>query len=169
MARSDILINYWLRDAHAMEEQAITMLNGQLLRLENYPELSSRIKDHVEETKRHAELIRGCLERRGAGPSTVKDTTGKLMAMAQSLGGIWVSDEVVKGSLASYTFEQMEIASYRILIAATDYVGDLATRKICEEILKEEEAMAGWLAENFSPTVKQFLQRDQVASEEAKR
>jgi len=169
MARSDNLINYWLRDAHAMEEQAVTLLNAQLLRLENYPELRARIKDHVEETKEHAELIRNCLERRGAAPSNVKDATGKLMAMAQSLGGIWVSDEVVKGVLACHTFEQMEIASYRILIAATDYVGDLATRKTCEDILKEEEAMAGWLSDNLSVVARQFLERDQVQSEEAKR
>lgn len=33
----------WLRDAHAMEEQAETMLNAQLSRLESYPELSDRI------------------------------------------------------------------------------------------------------------------------------
>ncbi|KXF79569.1 hypothetical protein ATN84_05320 [Paramesorhizobium deserti] len=169
MARSDNMINYWLRDAHAMEEQAVTMLNAQLLRLENYPELRARINDHIDETKKHAELIQGCLERRGAGTSTIKDTTGKLMAMAQTLGGIWVGDEVVKGALANYTFEQMEIASYRILIAATDYVGDLATKNICEEILREEEAMAGWLADHFAVTTQQFLQRDQVESEEAKR
>ncbi|TIQ91283.1 MAG: DUF892 family protein, partial [Mesorhizobium sp.] len=36
----------WLRDAHAMEEQAETMLNGQLSRLESYPELRERISLH---------------------------------------------------------------------------------------------------------------------------
>jgi ferritin-like metal-binding protein YciE len=41
----------WLRDAHAMEEQAETMLSGQLSRLENYPELSRRIQQHLDETK----------------------------------------------------------------------------------------------------------------------
>ena len=30
----------WLRDAHAMEQQAETMLNAQVERLEHYPELS---------------------------------------------------------------------------------------------------------------------------------
>jgi hypothetical protein len=48
----------------------------------------------------------------------MKDAGGKLMAMTQSLSGVFAGDEV-KGSLASYTFENMEIASYRILIAAT--------------------------------------------------
>jgi ferritin-like metal-binding protein YciE len=43
-------LTQWLRDAHAMEEQAETMLNGQLNRLENYPELSDRIRLHIDET-----------------------------------------------------------------------------------------------------------------------
>ena len=41
----------WLRDAHAMEEQAETMLSGQLSRIENYPELSDQIQKHLEEAK----------------------------------------------------------------------------------------------------------------------
>ena len=33
----------WLRDAHAMEEQAETMLTAQQGRLQNYPALKDRI------------------------------------------------------------------------------------------------------------------------------
>jgi ferritin-like metal-binding protein YciE len=44
----------WLRDAHAMEEQAQTMLSGQVSRIENYPELKDRISKHLEETKGQA-------------------------------------------------------------------------------------------------------------------
>jgi ferritin-like metal-binding protein YciE len=44
----------WLRDAHAMEEQAQTMLLGQVSRIENYPELKDRISKHLEETKGQA-------------------------------------------------------------------------------------------------------------------
>ena len=48
----------------------------------------------------------------------------------------------MKGSLAGYTFEQMEIASYRILIAAADYVGDDETKAVCQRILDDEIALA---------------------------
>ena len=33
----------WLRDAHAMEKQALTMLSGQQARLEHYPDLRALI------------------------------------------------------------------------------------------------------------------------------
>ncbi|MGO4843992.1 DUF892 family protein, partial [Rhizobiaceae sp. 2RAB30] len=52
----------WLRDAHAMEEQAETILKGQLSRIENYPELSDRISTHLQETKIQASRLTGCLE-----------------------------------------------------------------------------------------------------------
>jgi ferritin-like metal-binding protein YciE len=114
----------WLRDAHAMEEQAETMLNGQLSRIENYPELSARIRLHLQETREHAARLNTCLKGLGEDTSTMKDAGGKLMAMAQSLSGVFAGDEVMKGSLATYTFEHMEIASYTILVAAAQALGE---------------------------------------------
>lgn len=37
----------WLRDAHAMEEQAEKMLTSTAERLQNYPELRARIEQHI--------------------------------------------------------------------------------------------------------------------------
>jgi ferritin-like metal-binding protein YciE len=151
----------WLRDAHAMEEQAETMLTAQHRRLQTYPELKDRIGEHIEETKQHAALLQSCLDRLGDGRSTVKVMAAKLTAMAQGLSGVFVSDEVVKGSLAGYTFEHMEIASYRILIAAADYVGDEETKAVCQRILDEEIAMATWLEENIGTVTQEYLRRDE--------
>ena len=121
----------WLRDAHAMEEQAETMLNGQLSRIENYPELSDQIKKHLEETKGQAARLKQCLDRIGEGSSSLKDAGGKLMAMGQSISGVFAGDEVMKGSLASYTFEHMEIASYNILIAAANCSRGKLKSRVC--------------------------------------
>lgn len=158
-ARDDLIA--WLRDAHAMEEQAETMLTAQFERLEHYPELKARVGEHIEETKQQASLLKGCLDRLGEGHSVLKDAAGKLTAMAQGMGGVFASDEVVKGSLASYTFEHMEIASYRILITTAEYVGDQETTAVCRRILQEELAMAKWLEENIGAVTLQFLTRDE--------
>jgi len=158
----------WLRDAHAMEQQAETMLTGQLNRLENYPELRERIRLHLEETRSQSQRLQQCLERLGEDTSTLKDAAGKLMATAQSLSGIFAGDEVMKGSLASYTFEHMEIASYRMLIAAASAVGDTQIANACRENLREEEAMAKWLSDHLPDTVETFLPRSEVDSSAAK-
>jgi len=169
MPTSDEILNDWLRDAHAMEEQALTMLKGQQSRIENYPELRERIAEHIRETEDQADSIRSCLERRQTDTSTIKDAGAKLTALGQSLSGLFVGDEVVKGSLASYTFEHMEIASYKMLIEACNVVGDKQTQAVCESILKEEEAMAQWLADHASDIVVTYLRREQQGSDAAKR
>jgi ferritin-like metal-binding protein YciE len=169
MAEAREWLIQWLRDAHAMEEQAETMLSGQLSRLENYPELSNRIQLHLEETKQQASRLQDCLDRIGEGTSTFKDAGGKLMATAQSVSGVFAGDEVMKGSLASYTFEHMEIASYTILIAAAHAAGEAEVARICEQNLREEEAMAEWLMRNLETTTAIFLTRAETDSDEAKR
>ena len=151
----------WLRDAHAMEEQAETMLRAQYGRIENYPELKDKVGQHLKETQQHAVLVKGCLDRLAGGTSTVKDSAAKLTAMMQGIGGVFASDEVVKGSLASYTFEHMEIASYRILIAAAESLGDQETATACRRILQDEIEMAEWLEENLGAVTLQFLSRDE--------
>ncbi len=47
----------WLRDAHAAEEQAETMLSTMSGRLENYPELKARVDQHIGETQRQSEAM----------------------------------------------------------------------------------------------------------------
>ena len=159
----------WLRDAHAMEEQAETILSGQLSRLENYPELSQKIRQHLDETKVQASRLKTCLDQLGEGSSSMKDAGGKLMAFGQSLSGVFAGDEVMKGSLASYTFEHMEIASYTMLIAAAETAGETEIARTCEQNLREEIAMAEWLKNHLGPTTRTFLSRADTDRETAKR
>lgn len=159
----------WLRDAHAMEQQAEQMLKGQAARIENYPQLKARIEAHLEETLGQQALLEDCIRRLGSSPSVLKDTMGKVAAMGQAIGGMAASDEIVKGSMASYVFEHMEIASYRSLIAAAQALGDIETQRACEQILAQEEAMARWLHDHLPEVTQQFLVRDETAGATAKK
>ncbi|AZO82041.1 MULTISPECIES: ferritin-like domain-containing protein [unclassified Bosea (in: a-proteobacteria)] len=169
MAHAEERLMEWLRDAHAMEQQAETMLSSLATRIENYPDVKAQIEAHLEETRRQASQLESCIQRRGGGTSTIKDLAGKFVAFGQGLSGIFVGDEIIKGALASYTFEQMEIASYRILIAAAEQVGDPETSAVCARILGEEEAMARWLAENLAPLTQRYLVREETPELEAQR
>lgn len=159
----------WLRDAHAMEQQAESMLKGQAERLEHYPELKDRIIRHIEETQGQQRLLLECIERLGGSPSTLKDLAGKLMAFGQAVGGMTMSDEVVKGAMAGYVFENLEIASYTVLIEAAETAGDDATAQACRSILKQEIAMAEWLKEHLPQVTRAFLTRSADPDAEAKR
>ena len=150
----------WLRDAHAMEQQAEQMLKSQASRIDNYPKVKARIEQHLEETRGQQRLLEGCLERLGSSPSAVKDTMGMMTALGQGISGMFASDEIVKGTMASYVFENMEIASYVTLIAAAKQVGDTETQRVCEQILAQEEEMAQWVLDNMPEVTQAFLVRD---------
>jgi len=158
----------WLRDAHAMEQQAEAMLEAQASRLEHYPVLRQRIVQHIDETRWQRAQLESCLSRLGSSPSVLKDTGGKLAAFGQGIGGMMVSDEVVKGAMAGYVFENMEIASYTVLIAAATAAGDADTRAVCEQIIAQERAMAAWLLEHLPETTAAFLARSATPGVTAK-
>ncbi len=168
MASAEERLMEWLRDAHAAEEQSKTMLSGTAGRLQNYPELKARIEQHERESERQAELVRSCIERRGGSTSTIKDAGAKMVALGQAMSGMFVGDEVMKASIASYAFEAMEISSYRILIATAEHVGDMETARILQQILREEEAMAEWLEQNLPSLTQQYLRREEMPGVTAK-
>jgi len=161
-------LNDWLRDAHAMEQQADKMLNAQAERLEHYPELRARIVQHIDETRWQQSQLDEIMARRGIGNSVFKDLGGKLAAFGQAVGGMTTSDEVVKGAMAGYVFENLEIASYTSLIGAAN-AGDTATAAACEQILAQEKAMAAWLLEHLPQVTQAFLVRAETPGVEAKK
>ncbi|MEZ2410700.1 ferritin-like domain-containing protein [Bosea sp. RCC_152_1] len=149
----------WLRDAHAMEKQAETMLSSMAGRLEHYPELKARIESHLQETRVQSDMLSSCIERRGGDTSTVKDLMGRFAATGQGVGGMMTSDEVVKGAMAGYAFEHTEVAAYKVLIAAADHCNDPETSAICRRILNQEIEMANWLGEHMEQVTVAFLNR----------
>jgi ferritin-like metal-binding protein YciE len=152
-----------------MEQQAEKMLRTQSERLEHYPKLKARIDQHIEETLGQQQLVEGCLKRLGGSSSTIKDIAGKLMAFGQAVGGSLMSDEVIKGAMAGYVFENVEIASYTVLIAAAEAAGDRETKAACETILPQEIAMAEWLLQHLPELTQAFITRSADPELEAKK
>jgi ferritin-like metal-binding protein YciE len=155
----------WLRDAYAMEKQAESMLKAQASRLEHYPQLKRRIEQHLEETLSQQRLLEQRLEALSSSPSTIKDLAARIAAFGQAVGGMTMTDEVVKGGLSGYVFEHVEIASYTALIAAAGAAGDAETQRCCETILPQEIAMADWLMEHLPEVVTAYLGRSETGAE----
>jgi ferritin-like metal-binding protein YciE len=168
-SETDERLLQWLRDAHAMEKQAETMLHGMEERIEHYPSLRKRLAQHLKETQHQAQRLDDALGRLGTSSSALKDTAASMTTMVQNLMTSMAGDEVMKGVLAGYTFEHYEIGSYRILIAAAETLGDKNTARICRENLREEEDMAQWLSRNIDQITAEYLEREERGSERAKR
>lgn len=132
----------WLNDAYAMEKALVQVLEHRIKDAKDFPAVQQMDEQHLEETRRHVELVGGCIERLGEQPSTVKSVIGTVFgAMQAPMTGL-AQDEVVKNCLTDYAAEQFEVISYRALIEAATQIGDLETVSVCERIMGEDQAMA---------------------------
>ena len=51
MTDTDDIFVTGLRNAHAMENQALSIMKPQVSRIENYPEVAHRLQQHITETE----------------------------------------------------------------------------------------------------------------------
>ena len=58
--RANSLFITGLKNAHALENQALELMNRQVERIENYPGVKARLEQHIQET--HEQIAR--LDRR---------------------------------------------------------------------------------------------------------
>ncbi len=155
-----------LRNQHAVEQQAIELLERQIGRLENYPEMVQQMRRHLEESKAQAQRIEELLSSLGTSHSTMKDTAMSLVGNLMAIGHAPAADEVIKNTFANYAFEHYEIASYKALLTVTDEAGHSAANSALGQSLREEQAMAQWIADHIKPTILRFLERS-TAGEKA--
>jgi ferritin-like metal-binding protein YciE len=132
----------WLRDAHAMESNIVNMLEGQLARLSDFPDLQQSVQMHAEESKRHADLVEAALQSLGEDPSLLKEGMARIAGRLSPMGLAMASDAPVKIVLSNYAIEHFEIACYRSLEIAATAAGLPNVAETCREILEDEENMA---------------------------
>jgi ferritin-like metal-binding protein YciE len=63
-----------LRNAHALETQALEIMQRQVERLENYPELTAGLERHIKQTEEQQRRLDQILQAHGTSYSAVKET-----------------------------------------------------------------------------------------------
>ena len=117
------------------------------------------LQRHLEQTRRHAELVKGCVERMGGETSGVKSGMASVMGTVQGMTTKLAKDELIKNTLHDYGTEHFEIALHTSLIAAEN-LGDQETVRACQEILRDDQAMADFLFQQIPPTTIEMLQME---------
>ncbi|WP_426232147.1 ferritin-like domain-containing protein [Pararhizobium sp. DWP3-4] len=146
-----------LKNAHAMENQALSIMKPQVSRIENYPDVAAKLDQHIRETENQIVRIDGLLSDFAEDRSTLKDMalsfTGAMAAMGHTVAG----DEILKNSFANFAFEHFEIAAYKSLLTVAEQGGFSASTAALKANLDEELAMAGWLEQHLSDVTLRFL------------
>ncbi len=155
-AAYDVFID-GLRNAHAMEKQALSIMHPQLNRLEHYPQVSALLDRHIRETEVQIQRIDQIFETLNESSSGLKDTmlslSGSMAAVTHSLA----TDEILKNSLANFAFEHFEIAAYTALITAAQEANMTQAIPLLEQNLQEEIAMAKDIHDGLPDVVRQYI------------
>nr|WP_294520174.1 ferritin-like domain-containing protein [uncultured Rhodopila sp.] len=151
-----------LRNQHAVENQAIELLERQIGRLENYPAMADRMRRHVTESRDQARRLEELLGQFGTSESGLKDTMMSFMGNVAALAHTPASDEVIKNTFANFAFEHFEIAAYKSLLTLADITGHAAAETALRQSLAEEEAMAAWINEHLDETTRTFVSRSEA-------
>lgn len=146
-----------LRNAHAMERQALAMMGPQISRNDNYPEVLQRLEQHKSETEGQIERLEALLERLGENPSGLKDAAMSVMGGLAAMGHTPAPDEILKNSFANFAFENYEIAAYNSLITIAEALGEEQSAQLLTQNLIEEEAMADWLEANLPLVTERYV------------
>ena len=146
----------YLADAHAIEEQAVQLL-------ERAPDISGaatldRIyEEHLVETREHAELVADRLKALGGDPSSVKDAAMRLGAL--NWGAFFQGHPDTPGKLAAFAFafEHLEIGGYEQLRRVAVKADDAETAAVADRILPQEREAAARIAGAFDEAAQAAL------------
>ncbi|HEX2526865.1 MAG TPA: ferritin-like domain-containing protein [Geminicoccus sp.] len=147
-----------LRDAHALENQALSLMNRQIERIEQYPEVAARMRAHVEETNGQIGRLEQILSSLDESHSSIKDMGASFMGNMAALGHSVTGDEILKNSFANFAFENFEAASYKSLITMAEAGGFRDSIPLLQQSLREEQSMAQWLDEHLSEVTTRYMQ-----------
>lgn len=163
MQNNDLIIG-WLNDAHAMELAIVQVLETHAASAADHPQMQAMLQQHLEQTRQHAELVKGCVERLGGSTSAMKTGMASVMGTIQGMTTKVASDELLKNALHDYGTEHFEIACYTSLMAGAEAMGDRQTMQVAQQILRDEQAMADFLLQQIPTTTVEMLQQEMAVA-----
>ncbi len=146
-----------LRNAHAMEKQALSIMQPQLNRLEHYPEISALLEQHIRETEGQIQRLDEILASIGESASGLKDAALSLGGSMAAVAHAMADDEILKNSFANHAFENFEIAAYTSLITAANVSGMASAVPMLQQNLDEERRMAAALHDSLDMVTRRYI------------
>jgi ferritin-like metal-binding protein YciE len=148
-----------LRNQHAVEVQAVSTIEKQLGRYESYVDLHTRMQEDLTRSQAQAARLEKLLSHHGTSASTLKETVTSVVGSVAGVVHVTADDQVIKDVLAATGYKQYEIASYNMLLAMAEAIGDTDCPPVLEESLAEEQEMAQWLQSHTPEIVTIYLRR----------
>ena len=144
-----------LKNTHALEQQALSIMERQVERLESYPEMEQALRRHIEETHGQRARLEELLNDMGEKPSGLKEGVMGFVGNMASLTHAAAGDEILKDTYANHAFENFEIASYKSLLVIAEVAGERSTAGL-QQSLREEQGFAQFIYDNIEPITRKY-------------
>ncbi len=153
----------YLADAHAIEEQAIGLLERGP-KLAGTEHLAQIYAEHLDETRDHAEAVQERVTALGGDTSSLKDAALRLGAL--NWGAFFQGHPDTPGKLAAFAFafEHLEIGGYEQLKRVAARAGDEETVRLVDRILVQEREAAQRIAGVFGEAATAALESQRVVA-----
>jgi ferritin-like metal-binding protein YciE len=163
----------WLDEAHANEVRLESHLAGQLASIEK-PTLKRHLHEHLEEIREHERLVATRYRQLSAGlggsetpavVSAVGEAAGRAMSALKEQITARASESGVQEAQVRLAQEQLreahyEIALYTAIETFADAVGDDETAKLARGVLRDEERIAKFLADQLPKLVRDVVRAE---------
>jgi ferritin-like metal-binding protein YciE len=142
----------YLRDAHALEAQALQLLESGP-KVAEFTELANVFEEHLVQTREHQRLVDERLEQLGSGPGRFQ--AGALRVGALNLGTFFKlqPDTPVKLAGFAFAFEALEAGAYEMLARTAERAGDTQTAELARRIGAEERTAAEKVSSTWDAAV----------------
>ncbi|HVL81967.1 MAG TPA: DUF892 family protein [Actinomycetota bacterium] len=157
---SSMLASY-VRDAHAMEENVLVMLDSMIRTTED-EQMRQRLEEHKTETQEHSRLLEERLDAMDTGGTAIKDIPARMGAFAKGMADLIRSDKPGKNARDGYVTEHLEIAAYQLLERLAERAGDHSTAEVARRIRADEERMAEFINERWDRVLEMTLVQEEV-------
>ena len=147
-----------LKNTHALEMQALQIMERQVERLERYPDMEAALRRHIQETHGQRDRLEQALSSFSESPSALKEGFLGFVGNMMALGHTPAQDEILKNTYANHAFENFEIAAYTSLLTIAEAAGQSGHLTGFQQSLREEQGMAQKVAELIQPTTLRYLE-----------
>jgi ferritin-like metal-binding protein YciE len=153
----DLFVN-GLKNAHAMEHEALAMMDRQIERAKNFDEVAEMLEAHRGETEEQVRRVEAILATMDERPSGLKDAAMSMGGTMAALGHALADDEILKNAFANFAFENFESAAYQALIVLAERGGQSGALDPLNATLEEERRMARWVEQSLPMIVDKHLE-----------
>jgi ferritin-like metal-binding protein YciE len=156
-----------LRNIHATVHQGKAMVEAQIDRLEQYPELKEKLLSHRQEKDAQLARVERILGEMDESRSAFKDATMHAMGAVSTTATAMAGDEILKNCFSTIGLASFEAAAYETLVYFAQLCGAHDAVAPLQQSLQEERAMAGFVQDHLQEIATRFLalkSEDQQAS-----